>query len=73
MLPHKKAWKDYSEDEIKQNNDAVGKESFDIDYKPTESEPTQEFGCIKKISPVFIMKMMKFLFRCRLFITQKER
>ena len=56
MLPHKKAWKDYSEDEIKQNNDAVGKESFDIDYKPTESEPTQEFGCIKKISPVFIMK-----------------
>lgn len=51
FLPHKKDWSSYSENELKENSDAVGARSFDI-----EETAAQDFGLIKSISPVFIMK-----------------
>lgn len=50
FLPHKKDWGSYSENELKENCDAVGERSFNI-----EAETAQNFGLIKKISPLFIM------------------
>ena len=56
FLPHKKDWDSYSENELKDNGDAVGTRSFDI-----EQTTAQNFGLIKSISPVFIMKGSKKL------------
>ncbi len=51
FLPHKKDWDSYSENELEENSKAVGARSFDI-----EETAAQDFGLIKSISPVFIMK-----------------
>lgn len=49
LLPHIKTDYSYSDDEKRENAEAVGEKSFNID-----SEKIQKFGLIKKISPVFI-------------------
>lgn len=49
LLPIKKNYKEYSADDIKINNEAVGEYSFKYGGK-------NEFGKIKEISPLFLMK-----------------
>ena len=45
--------RDYSEDEIEKNKEAVGKDTFSFGWT---GEKPQEFGVIKSVSPVFITK-----------------
>ena len=49
FLPYKKADYSYEDYEREANKKAIGEKSFNV-----ESESIQEFGIIKKISPVFI-------------------
>lgn len=51
FLVHKKSDFRYSPDERSDNENAVGKESFD-----SELDNAQDFGVIKKVSPVFIVR-----------------
>lgn len=55
FLPCKKSDFRYSDAERKVNSDAVGEESFDVDFPKV-----QEFGIIKKISSVFICGINDF-------------
>ncbi len=62
FLPHKKADYSYLDNEKIDNENAIGKASFDVDYVPENSSDSviQNFGIIKKVSPVFICGQNNF-------------